>query len=64
MRLLHFWRDRVGGLVAVNCKVFAEGVLESKLLGHEKAPCTGATAARALGIDRTTLDRLTKRCSV
>jgi DNA-binding NtrC family response regulator len=43
-RLLHFWSDRVGQpFVAVNCKAFAEGVLESELFGHEKGAFTGAT---------------------
>ncbi|MEO8604211.1 MAG: sigma-54 dependent transcriptional regulator [bacterium] len=47
-RLLHFWSERVGQpLVAVNCKAFAEGVLESELFGHEKGAFTGAAAARA-----------------
>jgi len=47
-RLLHFWSDRVGGpFLAVNCKAFAEGVLESELFGHEKGAFTGAVAARA-----------------
>ncbi|HEY8516513.1 MAG TPA: sigma-54 dependent transcriptional regulator [Candidatus Binatia bacterium] len=47
-RLLHFWSDRVGQpFVAVNCKAFAEGVLESELFGHEKGAFTGAASARA-----------------
>ncbi len=47
-RLLHYWSDRVGrAFVAVNCKAFAEGVLESELFGHEKGSFTGAVAARA-----------------
>ena len=47
-RLLHFWSDRVGQpFVAVNCKAFSEGVLESELFGHEKGAFTGAVAARA-----------------
>jgi two-component system, NtrC family, response regulator len=46
-RLLHFWSDRVGRpFVAVNCRAFAEGVLESELFGHEKGAFTGAVAAR------------------
>jgi DNA-binding NtrC family response regulator len=47
-RLLHFWSDRVAQpFVAVNCKAFAEGVLESELFGHEKGAFTGALSARA-----------------
>src|SRR5262249_61044974 len=47
-RLLHYWSDRVGQpFVAVNCKAFAEGVLESELFGHEKGAFTGALMTRA-----------------
>jgi len=46
-RLLHYWSDRVGRpFVAVNCKAFAPGVLESELFGHEKGAFTGATGVR------------------
>jgi DNA-binding NtrC family response regulator len=54
-RLLHYWSDRVGQpFVAINCKAFAEGVLESELFGHEKGAFTGATAARTGCFERAT----------
>lgn len=54
-RLLHYWSDRVGGpFVAVNCKAFAEGVLESELFGHEKGAFTGAAQAREGCFERAT----------
>ncbi|HLK86942.1 MAG TPA: sigma-54 dependent transcriptional regulator [Candidatus Binataceae bacterium] len=47
-RMLHYWSQRADGpFVAVNCKAFAEGVVESELFGHEKGSFTGAIAARA-----------------
>ncbi len=47
-RLLHYWSYRADGpFVAVNCKAFADGVVESELFGHEKGSFTGAIAARA-----------------
>ncbi len=47
-RMLHYWSRRADGpFVAVNCKAFAEGVVESELFGHEKGSFTGAIAARA-----------------
>jgi DNA-binding NtrC family response regulator len=47
-RMLHYWSNRADGpFVAVNCKAFADGVVESELFGHEKGSFTGAIAARA-----------------
>lgn len=54
-RLLHYWSERVGGpFVAVNCKAFAEGVLESELFGHEKGAFTGAAQPREGCFERAT----------
>ncbi len=42
-RAIHYYSDRVAQpFVAVNCKAFADGVLESELFGHEKGAFTGA----------------------
>ncbi len=47
-RMLHFWSARADGVfVAINCKAFAEGAVESELFGHEKGSFTGAIAAHA-----------------
>jgi len=46
--MLHYWSNRAEGpFVAINCKAFAEGVVESELFGHEKGSFTGAIMARA-----------------
>jgi len=46
-RAVHYHSDRVSGpFVAVNCKAFAESVLESELFGHEKGAFTGADRAK------------------
>jgi transcriptional regulator with PAS, ATPase and Fis domain len=46
-RAVHYHSERVGKpFVAVNCKAFAEGVLESELFGHEKGSFTGADRAK------------------
>ncbi|MGE0827041.1 MAG: sigma-54-dependent transcriptional regulator [Candidatus Binatia bacterium] len=46
-RSVHYHSDRVDRpFVAVNCKAFAEGVLESELFGHEKGAFTGADRAK------------------
>ena len=46
-RAIHLNSDRVGEpFVAVNCKAFAAGVLESELFGHDKGAFTGAARVR------------------
>jgi DNA-binding NtrC family response regulator len=47
-RMLHHWSNRaVGPFIAINCKAFADSLVESELFGHEKGSFTGAVAARA-----------------
>jgi two-component system, NtrC family, response regulator HydG len=47
-RRVHFASDRAASpFLAVNCKAFGSGVLESELFGHERGAFTGASAARA-----------------
>jgi DNA-binding NtrC family response regulator len=47
-RMLHYWSKRAEGpFVAINCKAFADGVVESELFGHERGSFTGAIASRA-----------------
>ena len=46
-RAIHVHSDRVGGpFVAVNCKAFADGIVDAELFGHEKGAFTGAERAR------------------
>jgi len=47
-RMLHHWSNRASGpFIAINCKAFADSLVESELFGHEKGSFTGAIAARA-----------------
>jgi DNA-binding NtrC family response regulator len=47
-RRVHFASERASApFLAVNCKAFSSGVLESELFGHERGAFTGASIARA-----------------
>lgn len=47
-RAIHYYSDRVGKpFLAVNCKAFASGILESELFGHERGAFTGANQSHA-----------------
>ena len=52
-RALHADGPRANGpFVAVNCAAFAESLLESELVGHEKGAFTGAVTRRAGAFER------------
>ncbi len=52
-RMLHYWSERVGRpFVAVNCKAFGEGGVESEHFGHEKGAFAGTTDSRAGRFER------------
>jgi transcriptional regulator with GAF, ATPase, and Fis domain len=58
-RMLHYWSTRAEGpFVAVNCKAFADGVVESELFGHEKGSFTGAIRDRAGCFERASTGTL------
>ncbi len=58
-RMLHYWSNRAEGpFVAINCKAFAEGIVESELFGHEKGSFTGAIMARAGCFERASAGTL------
>jgi DNA-binding NtrC family response regulator len=46
-RAIHVHSERVGGpFVAVNCKAFADSIVDAELFGHERGAFTGADTAR------------------